>query len=264
MASKKIHVFCFSATGATKQTSMAICEGVGIASVAKYDLLDREKWEMKPIEIPDDEIAIFGVPVYAGRIPVGVEEKLKNISGRKTPAIIACVYGNRDFDDALIELRDVVQCNGFIVIAAGAFLAQHSIFPNVAAGRPDAQDLQIAKTFGEQSMKLLLEKKDILALPNAINVIGNYPYQKVKSIPIKPKTNKRCNTCGMCARQCPQQAIHFSNSKNIDKQSCISCGHCIAICPRQAKYFGGLLYRIVSGKFEKKCAARKEPYIVFR
>lgn len=37
-----------------------------------------------------------------------------------TPAIAVCVYGNRDYDDALIELKDAIEANGFKTVAAAA------------------------------------------------------------------------------------------------------------------------------------------------
>lgn len=61
------------------------------------------------------------------------------------------VYGNRDYEDALLELRDTVASLGFTPLSAGAFIGEHSYSTAempVAAGRPDATDLQTARTFG--------------------------------------------------------------------------------------------------------------------
>lgn len=60
------------------------------------------------------------------------------------------VYGNRDYEDALLELHDILSENGFVVVAAGAFVARHSIFPDVAAGRPDRDDLDRMAEFAER------------------------------------------------------------------------------------------------------------------
>ena len=68
-------------------------------------------------------------------------DAFEKIKGDKTPAVLVCVYGNRNYDDALLELKDISEANGFVPIAAGAFIARHSIFSDVAVGRPDKEDL---------------------------------------------------------------------------------------------------------------------------
>ena len=75
------------------------------------------------IEIPASSIAIFAAPVYAGRIPAVAAERFARFKGKHTPAIIFCTYGNRAFDDALLELKELVTANGFKVISAAAFVA---------------------------------------------------------------------------------------------------------------------------------------------
>lgn len=83
------------------------------------------------IEIPQEDVLLLSMPVYGGFIPkicVPMAEKLK---GSSTPAIIFVVYGNRHYDNALLQMKDILTKQGFIVIAAGAFIAEHSIFPQL-------------------------------------------------------------------------------------------------------------------------------------
>lgn len=253
----KVNSACFSATGTTAQVVSAIESGLSAKEKRTINLTILPQEE---ITIPNDELIIFGIPVFSGRVPEIARKGIEKIKGNHTPAIIACVYGNRDFDDALLELKDIVENNGFYVLSAGAFIAQHSIFPKVAQGRPDHSDLIQAKEFGINSLK------NISAVPEntPLKVKGNHPYRPVKSIPLTPKTDHQCNACGLCSRQCPVQAIDTRQPKKTDKSKCISCAHCIYICPRHARRFRGLLYRIVSRKFTKNNSRRKAPYLVFR
>ena len=94
------------------------------------------------IVIPKDELLIVGIPVYAGRVPKMAVDRIRQFKGEGTPAIAVAVYGNRHYDDALLELSDLLSENGFQLISAGAFIAQHSIFPKVGTHRPDADDYQ--------------------------------------------------------------------------------------------------------------------------
>lgn len=82
-----------------------------------------------------DDLVLFGVPVYGGRIPSPAVQTLRRMQGSRTPAVLVAAYGNREYDDALLELADIAAANGFIPFAAAALIAEHSIMHSVAAGR---------------------------------------------------------------------------------------------------------------------------------
>lgn len=117
-----------------------------------------------PIEIKDS-ITIIAVPVYAGRVAPIALQRLRRLRGNNAPAILITVYGNRDYEDALVELRDETIQLGFTPLAAGAFIGEHSYSrPNmpIAEGRPDITDLQTAEQFGKDCLTKL-EKDEILS-----------------------------------------------------------------------------------------------------
>ncbi len=104
-------------------------------------------------------IALFVAPVYGGRVAETAIERFERVRAAepgRTPAIVVVVYGNRDYEDALLELRDLAVRQGFVPLSGGAFVGEHSYsrpkegMP-IAAGRPDAADCTIAERFGAES-----------------------------------------------------------------------------------------------------------------
>ena len=146
----------FSPTQTTKKVLESIAQGVHTAAVEHIDLTSArcEIYEQAGIH---DTLAIIGSPVYGGRLPVDTISRLQQFKGNGTSADNVVVYGNRAYEDALLELRDLSMEMGCKPFAAGAFIGEHSYSTNaapIAAGRPDTADLCKAEEFG----KMVTEK----------------------------------------------------------------------------------------------------------
>ena len=255
-----LHLVWFSATATTKRITAIIADRFTAESVIKHDITKSTLND--DIYIGSNDLLIAGIPVYAGRIPAIAVNALNKFKGNKTPAVIACVYGNREYDDALLELKDILQANDFAIISAGAFIAQHSIFPTVGTSRPDEKDKEMITAFGEKSAALISSLDAATNLPD-INVKGNRPYKKPGKVPLTPKADKKCNKCGTCVKLCPTDAIPSFNPRITFGSKCNSCARCIAVCPQQARHFGGLLYKFAGKKFTKDNSDRKEPETMY-
>lgn len=179
-------------------------------------------------------------------------ERLRRFRGDNTPAVVVAVYGNRHYDDAVLELHDIMTECGFRAVSAGAFIAQHSIFPKVGKARPNTEDIADIRLFAEKSAELVAKGFGEITLP------GNRPYKVPGGIPIWPTASKKCTACGVCARLCPTGAIDPESPKGVDKTKCIKCGRCIAVCPTKARRFYDIKYSLAATRFNSTFAARRE------
>lgn len=229
---QKTNLVYFSPSGTTKSVISTLAEGLPGEKI-EYDILQH------PLETSltfgSDEVAVFAFPVFAGRIPAVCADALQHIKGVNTPAIATVVYGNRAYDDALLELVDLLVSKGFVVVSAAAFVARHSIFPRVAQGRPDSEDKQFIAKFSHTSAQIL----SCFSGTESVAVAGNHPYREISSNPLKPSTNSTCTACGVCVALCPTKAIDEQNPRKTNKEKCISCTACIAACPQKARAFRG-------------------------
>lgn len=269
---KTVTALFFSPTYTTKKCVVAIAKGVAEGLAAEYrecNITTPLQRRQTPEYGPGD-LVVFGVPVYIGRVPNLFRDYFASIKGNGAIGIPVVVYGNRAYDDALIELRDIMQGNGFQCMAAGAFIGEHSFSYTLGGGRPDTSDLQKATAFGEEiAMRLLAGAEP----PHQLQVPGNsYPYTffdarsgKGKSIDlrkVKPETDpEKCTNCGYCAMLCPMGAIDPDNCSEIPGK-CIRCCACVKLCRPKAKYFADETYLEHKAILEEKFTEpRREPEI---
>lgn len=251
---RRITLVWFSATSTTKKIVQTVAsEFAGEINTRDITPADSDCNEALNAE---SDLLIVGMPVYAGRIPASAAEKLRCLKGYGVPAIAVVAYGNREYDDALLELCDLLSENGFKVVGAGAFIAQHSIFPKVAADRPDSSDIRKISEFAKECRRKV--EQDDWSIKSEIK--GNRPYKTPGNIPLHPKGSRfKCKKCGACVCLCPVKAIPLEAPHTTISERCISCGQCISACPASARRYRGLLYKIAGKKFFKANSARKEP-----
>lgn len=255
---KKLTVMYFSPTGTGKSVAESIASGMTQKQIFSENVqtvdLTRPNARTQSYSFDEQDVLLLAYPVYGGRIPNIITSVLNNLTGSSTPAIIVSVYGNRDYEDALVEGHDILAKAGFNVIAAGAFIGEHSYSAKVAAGRPDASDLETASRFGV-SVTDKLEKND-LTVPD---IKGNRPYKMpMPDMPFAPKTTNACDNCGICVDKCPVQAISPENPANV-ASNCILCSACVKSCPKKAKYIDAEKILQIVSMLETKFTARKEP-----
>ena len=121
----KLYNIVFSPTGGTKKVADYLT-GALEGEVTTVDLTD-SKLDFDSISLTKEDAAVISVPSYGGRVPAVAVERLSQVHGSGARAVLVCVYGNRAYEDTLVELEDAAKHAGFQIIAAVAAVAEHSI-----------------------------------------------------------------------------------------------------------------------------------------
>lgn len=262
----KINAMYFSPTGTTEKIVGEIAKKItdGQTNVNTIDFT-LPKTRKEPVFFTQQDLVVIGVPVYAGRVPNVLVKYLNTMVGNGASAIAVVVYGNRNYDDALIELKDILESDGFKVMGAGAFIGEHSFSKVLAQNRPDEKDLAIA---GEFAVQIRTKLRNTVKF-KSVNVKGNKPYRNhyvpkdennmpVDIRKVTPKTNSDCIDCKLCADVCPMGSIDYEQVSQLNG-ICIKCGACIKKCPVNAKYYDDKGYIRHKLELENNFVARKEP-----
>ncbi|MEG0766788.1 MAG: EFR1 family ferrodoxin [Clostridia bacterium] len=256
MKIKKIAIVFFSPTDSTRTVLEQMAESLHFP-VERIDITPSAQRE-NDHHFTSDTLVFLGAPVYGGRIPALAVESMQKIHGQQTPAVLVVTYGNRAYEDALLEMQEIVEPNGLLPIAAAALVTEHSIMHSVACGRPDAEDKQSIMAFMARVEKKIQNAQSIADFAR-VEVPGNHPYREYGGAALKPKATRACSQCGICAAQCPAAAIPVDHPEKTDHDRCISCMRCMKVCPVQARKLPALLLSAAEKAFAAKYSARKEP-----
>lgn len=260
MMIKKIWAASFSPTGGTEHIVSLLAEEMGKClklpvHKISFTLSDERK---KSCTFTEEDLLILGTPVYAGRIPNKILPDVdRSFEGNGTLAVAVSVFGNRNYDDGLMELALLLENHGFCVAAAAAAAARHAFSDDIGAGRPDKQDEEELRVFARRAAEKIKEFSGVEKIVSgnkaacgvlALQITGHNPVgpyytplradgQPAKFLKAKPVTDENlCNRCGTCAQVCPMGSISREDPSVVNG-ICIKCQACIRACPTQAKYF---------------------------
>lgn len=237
MKIESVKVVYFSPTGTTKSVVQTIARGINPSTVELIDIT-KPAARKQPLVTSDNELLIIAVPVYMGRVPALLNDWLNAIQAHNTPTVCVVLYGNRAYDNALLELKDIVIKCGCVPIAGAAYIGEHSFSNSETSslGRPDEDDLNNATLFGQkihEKLQSIAETSQV----SAVDLPGSFPYEgKTKLWDVDfISVSDQCKQCGVCAEVCPVGAVDAHDSSKIDIEKCITCCACIKKCPQGAR-----------------------------
>lgn len=206
-----IQVFCFSGSG----HSLAVAEylagklGCGVTQIGRPYGKERN--------FPETAVVVF--PVYCQNIPTPVREFLRGLPAQHV-ALIA-TYGRISYGNVLWEAQRLVSGD----VIAGAYVpAGHTFLPG--DGDFDREGLLpiLDKIKNPRPIQIPRSKKDFIA--------DIFPAWRSR-VGVKLFADSRCNGCNVCEDHCPMGAIQ--NGK--PNKNCIRCLRCVRLCPQKALHF---------------------------
>ena len=190
---RKVVGLYFSPAGGTEKMTEAIARDVaGVlnecspedVSLSLYDLLGQDDIDA---ELDDETVAVIGMPVNMGKIPLPAARALAGINAAGAMALTAVSYGGRSYGNALYELRHCAEETGLRVIGAGAFLISYQALRGSQRSAGPAMDTASMKEFSSAASAKIkrLSGCDIEGLkikPMPVEVSGRMPVHKISRV----------------------------------------------------------------------------------
>ena len=274
---QKVFAAYFSPAGSTEAVTKYIADRMAKALKVPVEYIDftLPGGRQGQYSFEEEDLVVLGMPTYAGRLPNKALPFLRELfDGNGALAVSIVTFGNRDFDSSLTELVEEMEWLGFRVYGASAWACRHVFSDKIAAGRPDAEDVQKMDAFADQAAARALRNYDDSPWKEPVirggEPVGPYYVPKgedgqpAQFLKAKPVTDaEKCTKCGICAKGCPMGSISdqdFSEVPGI----CIKCQACVVKCPEGAKYFDAPAFLSHVRMLEQNFTERKEPEWYFK
>ena len=114
----------FSPTGGTEKVANAITRSWD--EVKDIDL-SRKDLDFSSISLTKEDMAVIAMPSFGGVAPQLALDRLVKIKGNQCKCAIVAAYGNRAYEDTLVQMEDYAVKAGFHVIAAVSAVAGMAI-----------------------------------------------------------------------------------------------------------------------------------------
>lgn len=232
-------IIYFSATGNSKHV---------VREIAHIDeeIINIEDTDIKEIYLKEGERLGIVSPTHAGGLPYILKDYLEElkINYDKHPYTfyIGTCGGSTGYSSKRVE--GILKAKGLELDASFDV-----VMPETFVLFTDVNDDLTIESENEIANVSINEIKDLLeenaagshlnkSIPKPIGSIIESIYGKFRST--RPfNVNDECISCGICARDCPEEAIKMVDGKPVwVKPSCLLCLRCYHACPANAINYG--------------------------
>ena len=241
-----IGIFYFSATGITEIISKQIANTLKREDHAVFlQNIITPKSREKKVDFLEFDGIFFGFPIFGGRIPIVAEQWLTKLEGKHQKCAMFFTYGGRALEWAHQSTYYLLTQAHFSVVLSAEFIGKHSFNVamgwNLAEGRPNALDLEVAKEFALTSIsRFQVDSNFEIDLSQFSFHPQKTKETKGKWAKVYPfKSQKECRMCYLCENECPVDAFDAKLGK-ANRKCCIACMHCVSICPDHVITVGNL------------------------
>lgn len=159
------------------------CSPLGVS----VECLDMLKGQNGGVTFDDETVAVIGMPVYVGKIPLPAAAALRRIAGNGAMTLTAVSYGGRKYGNALYELKRLAEECGFKAIGAGAFMISYMAIRGSDRSASPAIDseaiMDFSKAASEKIKRLAgCEIEELKIKPIPVEVNGRMPVHKISRI----------------------------------------------------------------------------------
>lgn len=229
-------IFYFSATGNSRHAAQKIAKALGENAVSITDCL---KKDFRNFFADKNENIGFVFPVYNFGLPITVIDFIKNLNIKTNNNYVFTVATYGGFSGGASKMvKEVLSAKG---IDANA---QYSVrMPDTWTPAYDVSDkvknAKINATADKKIDKIIKKIKkrrsgnyDSRRIPFADKFYDGYEsMRRTSSLSVEDN----CIGCGLCAKQCPVNAIEIRSGKPVwVKEKCAMCLGCLHHCPEFA------------------------------
>lgn len=233
-------IFYFSATGNSRHAAKRIADATGDRAVSITDCL---KNSMFNFIAEKGETIGFVSPVYNFGLPVTVIDFISKLNLNRNGGYVFTLVTCGSFSGGASKMmRDILKEKSIETDA------QYSVrMPDTWTPAYDVSDKEKIKKINKKANKKIdviagrINRKakgnhDLRQIPFGDKFYGGYDQmRRTNSLSV----NEKCIGCGLCAKQCPVDAIEIQGGRPVwVKEKCAMCLGCLHHCPEFAIHRG--------------------------
>ncbi|HAM68008.1 MAG TPA: hypothetical protein DCP68_00115 [Ruminococcus sp.] len=236
-------IFYFTGTG----NSLAVAKQLALEGEALIDMAKaRNSGQFTYVRQKKERVG-FVFPVYCGTLPTVVYDFVQSLDLQGKGYTFAVVTCGGDRSSCAGLLADELKKHGIPLHYAETVPMPNNAITVMQTCTPEQERSQL-----EKGAEMLSEVRRALAEKRIRPVRSSRMARMMLTLYRKCAvtrlffTEDSCTGCGLCARNCPEQAIRMKEGRPVwVKPHCSHCSGCINRCPAKAIQFG------------KKTAARR-------